>query len=176
MDYSEDFKLQFSTPITYHKSDTDQKRKLQDARQALQEATSEITQLEEDITALYEEARIENVATTEMMAQITSPLFKNMPLPRNADGLSLSEKAGYVLYYLKFLGYSTRRATEEYHTVKDHLDGMYKSVTDNTVDTTIKRSGKLRIPELDGKKEMKRSVATKPPPTPPATPTKGNKK
>jgi len=175
MDFSKDFGNQFQSSIVYHETDIDLNKKLQDTRHALQESTSENDQLIALIEQLYSEARVENVATTEMMSQIPSPLFTNMPLPRNADSISVSERAGYALYYLKFLGYAARRATEDYHMTKDHLEGLHKSIKDKTTEITIKRTGALKIPELDGQKEMKRSTPTKPLQTPPVTPPKQEK-
>lgn len=175
MDFTEEFNQQFQPPGTYHEVEVTLNKKLQDTRHSLQESISETDQLIQIIDQLYAESRVENVATSELVLQITTPLVRNVPLPRNADNLPLSEKAGYALYYLKFLGFAFRKSIEEYHTTKDHLEGIHKTIGASTVETTIKRSGALKVPELDGQKEMKRSSQAKPPPTPPITPTKSEK-
>lgn len=169
--FLDSFKEQLNLPGGYDKTDIDLNKKLQDARHDLQEATSEIEQLWNTVESLYAETRIENVATTELISQIKSPIVRNVPLPRNADTLSTSEKAGYVFYYLKFLGFALRKSIEEYHTTKEHLEGIHKSINTHTVKTDVKRSGSLKLPELDGQKELKRGVQAKPPqsatPSPP---------
>lgn len=162
MDFTSEFETQFQSALPLDETSSSLIKKLQDTRHALQESISETDQLVAIIEQLYSETRVENVVTSELTAQIQSPLFRNVPLPRNADGLSVSERAGYVLYYMKFLGFASRKSLEEYHNVKEHLDQMGTSVTKNTMDLLIKRTGSLKVPELDGKKEMKSSTQVKP--------------
>jgi hypothetical protein len=171
MDFADAFQAQFEQSPSYIETDLDLNKKLQDTRNALQESISENDQLALIINQLYDESRVENVALTQMIDEIKAPIFKNVPLPRNADTLPLSEKAGYVVYYLKFLGYATRKTIEEHQTAKEHLESLHSSVKKSTVvDPVVKRTGALRVPELDGHKESKRSVKTTAPMSPPATP------
>jgi hypothetical protein len=123
---------------------------------------------------MYHEARIENVATSELLEEAGGSVYRNLALPRNADSLTTSEKAGYTLMYMKFLGFSTRKLTEEYHKTKDHLEGMHKSIRGNTTEIEVKRTGVLKIPELDGQREIKRNSKPETPVTPPHTPPKVN--
>jgi hypothetical protein len=170
MDFTTQFSNQFQSEINYFETDIDLNKKLQDTRHALQESISENDQLREIITQLYSETRVENVATGELLSEIGQPIFRNLPLPRNADDLPVSERAGYVAFYLKFLGYSTRKVTEEYHKTKEHLESMHKSVRSNTVELSIKRTGSLKVPELDGQQELKRNTKATTPISPPITP------
>jgi hypothetical protein len=176
MDFSKDFEECFQSAHDYNSPDLSLTKKLQDTRHALQESQSEVHQLKTMIEQLYSEARVENVATSELISQMKHQLFKNIPLPRNADLLNINEQAGYAMYYLKFLGFAARKAAEEYHTAKDHLIGIHKSVEANTVEMIVARTGEIRVPELDGKKEMKRSSKTASSETPPATPPEEKKK
>jgi hypothetical protein len=161
MDFTKQFENQFQKPQDYINTDLTLNKKLQDTRHALNESLSENKQLSDLISQLYSEARIENVAVSELLSQIKTPLCKNVALPRNADGLSVSEQAGYAMYYLKFLGFATRKTVEEFHVAKEHLDSMHKSVdTQMLADVKVTRTGKLKIPELDGAKEIKRGVET----------------
>lgn len=176
MDYADAFQNQFVSSPNYVEKDVDLFGKLQDTRNALQESLSENDQLSEIIEQLYSESRVEQVATTELLALVSDPLFKNIPLPRNADHLPMSEKAGYTVYYLKFLGFALRKTFDEYQTTKEHLEGMHKSVQKNTVKLEVKRTGKLKVPELDGLKESKRSQKPTAPATPPTTPPKEQKR
>lgn len=170
MDFTDTFESQFLTTTDYISTDLDLNKKLQDTRHALQESISENDQLKEIINKLYNESRVENVATGELLSMVKSPLFRNIPLPRNADNLPLSERAGYVVFYMKFLGFATRKSTEEYHKTKEHLEGIHNSVKSNTTEIVIPRTGEMRVPELDGMKELKRGVHSAASPTPPATP------
>lgn len=170
MDYSKAYEAQFQEHVSYIETDINLFGKLQDTRHSLQESISENDQLSELINLLYSEIRVENVAVGELVDMIAKPLFKNIALPRSADGISLSEKAGYVMYYMKFLGYAARKSLEEYHVTKEHMEGLHKSISANTVEMTVKRTGKIKIPELDGEKEMKRSAKTATPLSPPITP------
>lgn len=176
MEFTSEYEKCFGEPHDYESPDIDLIGKLQDARHALQESQSEVDQLKELINLLYSEARVENVAVSEITSQMKHQLFRNIPLPRNADNLPLNEMAGYALYYMKFLGYATRKAAEEYHTAKDHLDVMHTSVKKNTEKVEVKRTGVFKVPELDGRKEMKRSDKTTTPITPPATPPENKRK
>lgn len=170
MDFTNDFEECFQGAHDYISPDVDLTKKLQDTRHALQESQSEVDQLKAIIEQLYSESRVENVATSKITSQMKHQLFQNIPLPRNADNLPLNEQAGFAMYYMKFLGFAARKAAEEYHTAKDHLEGIHNSVKKNTVELTVARTGGLKVPELDGKKEMKRSAKTASPETPPATP------
>jgi hypothetical protein len=174
MDFTSQFDSLFQGDANYVETDTDLFKKLQDTRHALQESMSENDQLVQILNQLYSEAMVENVAVTELLKEIKRPLFNNIPLPRNADGLPMSERAGYVLYCMKFLGFATRKSTEQYHVTKEHLEGMHKSVRSNTAEVKITRTGSIKIPELAGEKEMKRNSKTAAPPSPPATPPKQN--
>lgn len=157
MDFSKDFAECFGKTHDYESPDISLGKKLQDTRHALQESQSEVTQLKVIIGQLYSEARVENVATSEVVIQMKHQLFKNIPLPRNADSLPLNEQAGFALYYMKFLGFAARKAAEEFHTAKEHLEGIHKSISSNTIEVVVDRTGEIRVPELDGKKELKRS-------------------
>lgn len=168
MDFSKDFENCFMSSADYDGPTIELNKKLQDTRHALQESQSEVKQLKEMIERLYSESRVENVAVSEVVGMMKHQLFRNIPLPRNADNLPFNERVGYTLYYMKFLGFATRKAAEEYHTAKDYLESMKTTVVKNTVDFIVERTGELRVPELDGKKEMKKSE--KAPSTPPATP------
>jgi hypothetical protein len=168
MDFSKDFENYFEISQDYHGPEIDLNKKLQDTRHALQESQSEVETLKALINTIYSEARVENVATTKLIKMMNHKILNNVPLPRNADEIKMNEKAGYAVYYLKFLGYATRKVAEECHSAKDHLEGMYKSVKTNTLQIEVERTGQVKVPELDGQKELKRS--NKPPQTPPATP------
>jgi len=172
MDFTDQFQQFFDSPVSYDETDIDLNKSLQDTRAALQESLSENDQLGEIIKLLYSEARVENVATDELISEIGKSLFKNVPLPRNADNLPMSEMAGYVVYYMKFLGYAARKSLENYHITKDHYETMNKSIKSNTLSLTVNRSGSIKLPELDGVKEMKRSNKTETPISPPITPPK----
>lgn len=174
MNFSKDFENCFKKDHNYDEQDIGLVKKLQDTRHALQESQSEVDQLKSMIDKLYSESRVENVAVSELVSQMKFQLFRNIPLPRNADDLPFNERIGYTMYYMKFLGYATRKAAEEYHLAKEHLVGIHGSIQQNTVDISVSRTGELRIPELDGKKEMKRSE--KSPETPPATPPESKKR
>lgn len=176
MDFSKSFEARFQGRKNYTEVDVDLNAKLQNTRHALQEAISENAQLYELIDQLYNEARVENVATSELLAEIQSPLFRNIPLPRNADALPRSEKAGYALYQMKFLGYAARKATEEYHIVKEHLEDTHKVIRKNVTDDKIKRTGGIKVPDLDGEKELKRGDQKSQLASPPVTPPDGGKK
>lgn len=173
--FTSTFESQFHGPSGYVETDLDLNSKLQKTREALQESTSENDSLKLIINQLYNEARVENVATGKLLEEIKTPLFINIPLPRNADSLPLSEQAGYVAYCMKFLGFATRKSTAEYHIARDHLEGIHNSIKKQTVDMKVVRTGELKVPELDGVREVKRSSKTAPPPTPPATPPKQDK-
>lgn len=170
MDFIDSFQAQFRESVEHYEADVDLGKKLQETRHALQESISENDQLMQIINQLYSESRIENVATSELISQITSPLYRNVPLPKNGDSLILSEKAGYILYYLKFLGFTARKVTEEYHKATDRLEVLHKSVKSNTASVIVNRTGSLKVPELDGDKELKRGHKTTAPATPPITP------
>lgn len=190
MDFTNDFESCFQNSHDYTGPAIDLGKKLQDTRHALQESQSEVEQLKEMIEKLYSESRIENVSVTEIVGQMKHQLFRNIPLPRNADNLPFNERVGYALYYLKFLGYATRKAAEEYHNAKDHLELMQNAVKANTVGITVVRTSALKIPELDGHKELKKiekpasisidvkskdSKLVKTPISPPATPPENRK-
>lgn len=171
MDYADAFKAQFDEPPNYIATDLDLNKKLQDTRTALQESLSEVDALTRLIEQMYSESRVEQVATGEILTEIGQTLFRNIPLPRNADTISLSEKAGYTAFYMKFLGYATRKTLGEYHVTKGHLESLHSSVKKSTVEEIkMIRTGELKVPDLDGQKEMKRSAKTTAPLSPPATP------
>jgi hypothetical protein len=174
MNFDSLFESQFQDAYspTLIKKEIDLVTKLQDTRNALQESISECDQLKALITLLYKESRVENQSITELMSQIKEPLFRNFPLPRNADNLPFNEQAGYAVYYMKFLGYATRKVTEEFHQTKEHMVSLGKSVETNSYGEKVDRTGQLRVPELDGEKETKRVGKAAPPPTPPVTPPK----
>ncbi|QMP81966.1 hypothetical protein QK701_sRNA3gp1 [Grapevine associated cogu-like virus 4] len=175
MDFTNQFESLFQKPIDYISQDVSLGTKLQETRSALQESLSEIESLGELIKLLYKEAMVETVATGELVSQIKSPPYQAIALPRNADNASLSEQAGYVMYCMKFHGFATRRTTEDLHNTKEHRDSLKKTVEAQTVKVEVKRTGAIRMPELAGMKEMKRSVETAAPPSPPATPPKQDK-
>jgi len=167
MDFARDFEKRFIVSPNYDEGEVVLRKSLQDTQTALQESLSEVDQLKKLIEQLYSEARVENVATGELLAEMKHVPFRNVPLPRNADGLSANEKAGYVVYYMKFLGFATRKMSEEHHVTKEHLDGMHKSIKTHTSEVKVPRSGALKIPDLDGDKEMKRGdKPTAPVPSP----------
>lgn len=166
MDFEKQFESLFQAKSNYFKTDIESNKKLQDTRHALQESISENDQLSEMLDKLYSFARVENVATTELITEIAQPLFKNIPLPRNADKLPLSEKVGYTLYCMKFLGFALRKSLEEYTTLKEHLEGIHKSVGTNTVNIMVKRTGTIKMPELDGVKESLKPKDSKQVPSP----------
>jgi hypothetical protein len=174
MEFTAQFETLFEVPVDYVTQDLELNTKLQETRTALQESISENGSLGELIKLLYKEAMVETVATKELITQIPSPAYQPIGLPRNADTISLSEQAGYVMYCMKFHGFATRKTTERLHNTKEHRDSLKKTVTENTVKLEVKRTGEIKMPEIAGVKEMKRSVETAAPPTPPATPPKQN--
>jgi len=172
INYTESFESQFNTTPDYIPVNLELGVKLQKTREALQESISENDTLRRILEIIFSEIRVENSAITELLSQIKSPLFRNIPLPKNPDSLSLSEKAGYSVYYMKFMGFAARKASETYENTKDNLEGSHKSIRDQTVDVKITRTGNIKMPELEGVKELKRGSKTTAPPTPPSTPPK----
>jgi len=163
MDFN--FDTQFQVVENRYGNNIDVVGKLQNTRELLQESLSENNQLIEIIQKLYSEARVENVAISEVLNQIMEPFFKNVPLPRNADNLPMSEQAGYAVYYLKFLGFAVRKLLEELHETKEQTEYLYKSITKNVLDDKIERTGQIKLPELDGVKELKRNPEIQSPPS-----------
>lgn len=176
MDFTSDFENCFSNSHDYDGPDIALNKKLQETRHALQETQSEVDQLKELIVLAYSESRVENFAVSEVTSQMKHQLFRNVSLPRNADNLPLNEMMGYVIYYMKFLGFATRKAAEEFHNVKDHLNMIHSSIKKNTVEeVVVPRTSTIKVPELNGK-EMKRINTAKSPPTPPVTPPEHERK
>lgn len=172
IDFVKSFESQINATPDYNPVLIDLNSKLQKSRHALQESLSENETLRNILEKIYSEIKVENAATQELLSQVKSPLFRNIPLPKDADKIPLSEKAGYSVYYMKFLGYATRHASEKYNNTKDEFESSQKSIREQTVETTVVRTGIIKMPELEGVKELKRSAKTTTPPTPPATPPK----
>jgi len=176
MDFSKQFEQLFPAVNDFSGQAVGLNTKLQETRHALQEATSENDALTSLINTLYKESLVEITATTELISQVPNAPFKTISHPRNPDNISLSEKAGYVVYSLKFHGFATRKITEDFHNMRDNRDSLKKVVEQNTVKLEVKRSGAIKLPELAGQQEVKRSVQTESPPSPPATPPKSDER
>jgi len=155
MDFEESFKSYFQEPASSYSIQIDLTKRLQDTQHALQEANSEIDQLTELIMTLYAESRIEQVNTGELISEIPGFPLKMIPLPRNADSISTSEKAGYALFCMKFLGYSTRKVSEEYYKSMEEIHSSRESIKKHAIGGDVPRTGKLKLPELDKAQEIK---------------------
>lgn len=166
MDFTADFESQFESSQSLHAEEIELVSKLQETRSALQESLSENDQLISIIDQFYLEIGNEKAELDNLLSEISKAMFKNLAAPEDPKNLSVSERAGYSIYYMKFLGFSLRKMTEEFYTIKDHMESLQKSVVSNTASVSLRRTGAIKVPKLSGQKNepaLTNGNKTKPP-------------
>lgn len=150
MEYQKSFEQRFPNQTRFDKTSIQLTSQLQITRNELQEAASEIASLRVLIEEMYKQALSNVNGITQLLTETnTRAPFRNIPQPKNQEGISYGQQAGYAQYAAAFYQYTTKQLIERLLDTQTDLEMMASSVQKLTINkSTIERSPGISLPDL----------------------------